>query len=61
MRLKLVKKAQQSGIGLRQSYHRVAKRAFVMQHRFSHARQFKKAQKQVKKLKTSTWAGLQGI
>jgi IS5 family transposase len=52
MRLKLVRKAKQSGIKLRQSYHRVAKRAFVMQHRFTHARQFKKAQRQLKKLKT---------
>ena len=52
MRLKLVKKAQQCGVELRQSYHRVAKRAFVMQHRFSHARHFKKSQKQLRKLKT---------
>jgi len=52
MRLKLVKKAQQCGVELRQSYHRVAKRAFVMQHRFSHARQFKKADRQLRKLKT---------
>ena len=52
MRLKLVKKARQSGIELRQSYQRVAKKAFVMQNRYSHARQFRKAQKQLKKLKT---------
>ena len=52
MRSKLVKKAQQCGIELRQSYRRVAKRAFVMQHRFAHARQFKKADKQIRKLKT---------
>jgi IS5 family transposase len=52
MRIKLVKKAQQCGVELRQSYHRVAKRAFVMQHRFSHARHFKKSQKQLRKLKT---------
>ncbi len=52
MRIKLVKKAQDNDIELRQSYQRVAKRAFVMQHRFSHARQFKKADKQLRKLKT---------
>lgn len=52
MRLKLVKKAKQCGVELRQSYSRVAKRAFVMQHRFSHARHFKKADRQLRKLKT---------
>jgi len=52
MRLKLVKKAQLCDIELRQSYHRVAKRAFVMQHRFSHARHFKKAERQLRRLKT---------
>lgn len=52
MRVKLVKKAQELGIELRQSYSRVAKRAFVMQHRLSHCRQFKKSQKQLRKLKT---------
>jgi IS5 family transposase len=52
MRLKLVKKAQECGLELRQSYQRVAKKAFIMQHRFSHARQMKKAAKQLRKLKT---------
>jgi len=52
MRLKLVNKARWCGVELRQSYHRVAKRAFCLQHRYSHARQFKKAQKQLRKLKT---------
>jgi IS5 family transposase len=52
MRLKLVKKAEQCGVELRQSYQRVAKRAFCLQHRYSHARQLKKAKKQLKKLKT---------
>lgn len=52
MRLKLVKKAGLCGIELRQSYQRVAKRAFCLQHRFTHARQFKKAKRQLKKLRT---------
>ena len=52
MRLKLVKKASSAGVELRQSYQRVAKRAFCLQHRFTHARQFKKAERQLKKLKT---------
>jgi IS5 family transposase len=49
---KLVNRARQCGIELRQSYQRVSKKAFCLQHRYSHARQFKKAQKQLKKLKT---------
>jgi IS5 family transposase len=52
MRLKLVKKAQAAGIELRQSYQRLAKMAFCLQHRFTHARQFKKAQRQLRKLRT---------
>ena len=52
MRLKLAKKAGDYGIQLRQSYRRVGKRAFVMHHRYSHARQFKRAGKQLRKLKT---------
>jgi len=52
MRIKLVKKSQQCGLELRQSYQRVGKRAFCLQHRFSHARQFRKSQKQLRKLKT---------
>jgi len=52
MRLKLVKKARDCGIELRQSYRRVGKRAFVMHQRYSHARQFKRAGKQLRKLKT---------
>ena len=52
MRLKLVKKAASCRVELRQSYKRVGKRAFVMHHRYSHARQFKRAGKQLRKLKT---------
>jgi IS5 family transposase len=52
MRLKLVNKAQRCGVELRQSYQRVSKRAFCLQHSYSHAKQFKKAQKQLRKLKT---------
>jgi len=52
MRVKLVKKARDCGIALRQSYSRVGKRAFVMHNRYSHARQFKRAGKQLRKLRT---------
>ena len=48
----LVKAAQQQGIKLRQSCKRVGKKAIIMQGRYSHARQMKRAAKQTKKLKT---------
>lgn len=51
MRGKLVRAAKKLGIGLRQSYERVGKKALVMQGRYSHARQMKRARKETKKLK----------
>jgi IS5 family transposase len=48
----LVTAAQQRGIELRQSYKRLGKTALVMQGRYAHARQMKRAQRQTKKLKT---------
>ena len=51
MRVKLVRLAGKLGITLRQSYERVGKKALVMQGRYSHARQMKRAQKETKKLK----------
>ena len=52
MRVKLVKAAEEHGIELRQSYRRLGKKALVMQGRYSHARQMKRARKETKKLKT---------
>jgi IS5 family transposase len=52
MREKLVNKAKDCGIELRQSYVRKAKRALVMHCRYAHARQYKRARKQLRKLKT---------
>ncbi len=52
MRVKLVREAQQQGIKLRQSYLFVGKKAFIMQGRYSSARQMKRAAKQTRKLKT---------
>ena len=52
MRERLVEKAKESGIELRQSYRRKSKRSLVMQGRYGHARQMKRAKKEVKKLKT---------
>ena len=52
MRQELVKEAKDSGIKLRQSYTRKSKQSLLMQSRYSHARQMKRAKKEQKKLKT---------
>lgn len=52
LRRKLVKAAQKRQIELRQSYHRLGKVALLMQVRYAHARQMKRACKEIKKLKT---------
>jgi len=52
MREKLVDEAGKSNIELRQSYRRKSKQSLVMQGRYSHARQMKRAKKEVKKVKT---------
>ena len=52
MLLKLVKAAKVGGLELRQSYTRLAKRSLIMQGRYAHARQMKRAKKQIKKLRT---------
>lgn len=51
-RERLVKLAQAEGIRLRQSYARVGKRELLMQSRYAHAKQFKRARKATRKLKT---------
>lgn len=48
----LVREAKWRGIQLRQSCLRVGKRALFKQGRYAHAKQFKRARKQTKKLKT---------
>ena len=52
MRERLVKQAKDCGIELRQSYVRKGKQALVMYGRYAHARQYKRARKQLRKLKT---------
>lgn len=52
LRQKLVEAAQIRGLRLRQSYVRVGKRAFVMQNRYRHAQQHKRARKMLRKLRT---------
>lgn len=51
-RERLVKAAEKSGIELRQSYKKLGKSALAQHGRYAHAKQFKRAQKSLKKLKT---------
>ena len=48
----LVRLAERSGIKLRQSYARVGKFALIKHQRYAHAKQFKRANRALKKLKT---------
>lgn len=48
----LVRLARRSGIKLRQSYARVGKFALIKHQRYAHAKQFKRANRALKKLKT---------
>ena len=52
---KLVKLAKRLGLGLRQSYERVSKTAHLLSGRYFHARQAKRAKREVRRLKT--WLG----
>jgi len=51
-REKLVKLARRTGLDLRQSYVRVGKFALIKHQRYAHAKQFKRANKALRKLKT---------
>ncbi len=51
-RERLVRLAREHGVPLRQSYARVGKRALIMQGRYAHAKQFKRATKAMRKLRT---------
>ena len=51
-RERLVKQAKRAGIDLRQSYTRVGKRALIAHQRYAHAKQYKRARRQLRKLKT---------
>lgn len=52
MRIHLVKAANKRNVSLRQSYSRVGKYALLNQNRYAHARQMKRARKELRKLKT---------
>ena len=51
-REKLVKLAKQLGVELRQSYTRVGKFALIQHQRYAHAKQFKRANRALRTLKT---------
>src|SRR5665213_189930 len=51
-REKLVRLAKQHGVALRQSYTRVGKFALIQHQRYAHAKQFKRANRMLKKLRT---------
>lgn len=51
-REKLVRQASEAGLRLRQSYVRVGKKALIAHQRYAHAKQYKRARKQLRKLKT---------
>jgi IS5 family transposase len=51
-REKLVKLAKKLGVDLRQSYTRVGKFALIQHQRYAHAKQFKRANRALRKLKT---------
>jgi IS5 family transposase len=51
-REKLVKLAKKQGVGLRQAYTRVGKFALIQHQRYAHAKQFKRANRALRTLKT---------
>jgi IS5 family transposase len=51
-RMRLVRLAQKLGVELRQSYRRVGKLALIKHQRYAHAKQFKRANKALRKLRT---------
>jgi len=51
-RERLVRLAKQHGLSLRQSYVRVSKAALIQHQRYAHAKQFKRAKKTLRKLRT---------
>jgi transposase, IS5 family len=54
-RVRLVQQSKAAGIELRQSYTHVGKKALIAHQRYAHAKQFKRAKRELRKLKT--WLG----
>jgi IS5 family transposase len=51
-RERLVRLAKKHGVSLRQSYARLGKRALIQQQRYAHAKQFKRANRALKRIRT---------
>src|SRR5215212_6829798 len=51
-RERLVRLAQQQGVALRQSYARVGKRALIQHQRYAHAKQFRRANRALRSIRT---------
>ena len=51
-RERLVRLAKKHGVALRQSYERIGKQALIAHQRYAHAKQFKRANKALRKLRT---------
>jgi IS5 family transposase len=60
-RERLVKLAHKHGVALRQSYARVGKFALIKHQRYTHAKQFKRANKALKRLRTMLGAVIRDI
>lgn len=60
-RERLVTLAKKHGIGLRQSYARVSKFALIKHQRYAHAKQFKRANRALKRLRTMLGAVIRDI
>lgn len=52
MREKIVKRAKEEGVNLRQSYERVGKRSLRRQQNYTHAKQMRRSARETRKLKT---------
>ena len=51
-RERLVRLAKRHGVSLRQSYERIGKHALIAQQRYAHAKQFKRANKALRRIRT---------
>jgi IS5 family transposase len=60
-RERLVKLAKTKGVKLRQSYERVGKRTLIKQQRYAHARQFKRANQALRRIRTMLGAVIRDI
>jgi len=60
-RERLVRLARRHGVKLRQSYERVGKQMLIKQQRYAHARQFKRANKALRRIRTMLGATIRDI